>query len=153
MGIPKEARNGDYAANHAMTGARALRMAPRRIAEILVEKLDLTDSYFASVEIAGPGFLNFRLAKSWYAAVLSAVESEGAAYGRRAERTGEKVMVEFSRQPHRAHDHRKPAAACWRYALHRLDMAGASDSGILRQRRGQQVDKFGRSIESATASF
>ena len=52
--IPKEARNGDYAANHAMAGAKALRMPPRRIAEILTEHMDLTDSYFASASVAGP---------------------------------------------------------------------------------------------------
>ena len=70
--VPKEARNGDYAANHAMAGAKALRMPPRRIAEILTDRLALEDSYFASAEIAGPGFINFRLSEKWYAAVLSA---------------------------------------------------------------------------------
>ena len=53
--IPKDVTNGDYAANHAMTGARALHMAPRKIAEALVESIDLTGSWFSSVEIAGPG--------------------------------------------------------------------------------------------------
>jgi len=148
--IPKEARNGDYAANHAMTGARALRMAPRRIAEILVEKLDLTDSYFASVEIAGPGFLNFRLAKSWYAAVLSAVESEGAAYGRRAERTGEKVMVEFvSANPTGPMTIGNARGGVLGDTLSTvLDMAGCD---VTREfyvnDAGNQVDKFGRSID------
>ena len=85
--IPKDTRNGDYAANHAMTGARALHMAPRKIAEILTGKIDLAGSYFSSVEIAGPGFLNFRVSEAWYAAVLSAVEREGADYGRSARRT------------------------------------------------------------------
>ena len=37
--IPKDTQNGDYAANHAMTGARALHMAPRKIAEALVENM------------------------------------------------------------------------------------------------------------------
>ena len=69
--VPKEARNGDYAANHAMAGAKDLRMPPRRIAEILTDRLALEDSYFASAEIAGPGFINFRLSEKWYAAVLS----------------------------------------------------------------------------------
>ena len=39
--IPKDTQNGDFAANHAMAGARALRMPPRKIAEALVENLDL----------------------------------------------------------------------------------------------------------------
>ena len=38
--IPKDTSNGDYAANHAMTGAKALRMAPRNLAELLVERID-----------------------------------------------------------------------------------------------------------------
>ena len=41
--IPKDTSNGDYAANHAMTGARAMRMAPRKIAEILVANMELED--------------------------------------------------------------------------------------------------------------
>lgn len=75
--IPKDVRNGDYAANHAMAGARSLHMPPRKIAETLARHLELQGSYFASVEIAGPGFLNFRLAARWYAAVLEAVERAG----------------------------------------------------------------------------
>ena len=69
--IPKDSLNGDYAANHAMTGARALHMAPRKIAEALIENLDLTGSWFSSVEVAGPGFINFRLSPAWYAGSLS----------------------------------------------------------------------------------
>jgi len=93
--IPKDTQNGDYAANHAMTGARALHMAPRKIAEVLVENLDLAGSWFSSVEVAGPGFINFRLAPSWYADVLKCVVSEGADYGRVDEGHGQKLMVEF----------------------------------------------------------
>ena len=59
--IPKDTRNGDYAANHAMAGAKALHMAPRKIAELLVSNLELSGSWFSSVEVAGPGFINFRL--------------------------------------------------------------------------------------------
>ena len=93
--IPKDTQNGDYAANHAMTGARALHMAPRKIAEALVENLDLDGSWFSSVEVAGPGFINFRLAPGWYADVLSCVNTEGLDYGRVDEGKGRKLMVEF----------------------------------------------------------
>ena len=93
--IPKDTANGDYAANHAMTGARALHMAPRKIAEALVENLDLDGSWFSSVEVAGPGFINFRLAPGWYADVLSCVNAEGTDYGRVDEGHGQKLMVEF----------------------------------------------------------
>ena len=93
--IPKDTQNGDFAANHAMTGARALHMAPRKIAEALVENLSLEGSWFASVEVAGPGFINFRLAPSWYADVLGCVCAEGADYGRVDEGRGKRVVVEF----------------------------------------------------------
>ena len=93
--VPKDPTNGDFAANHAMSGARALRMAPRKIADALVENLDLAGSWFASAEVAGPGFINFRLSPAWYADVLRAVQSAGADYGRSDEFAGQKVMVEF----------------------------------------------------------
>ena len=93
--IPKDTQNGDYAANHAMTGARALHMAPRKIAEALVENLDLDGSWFSSVEVAGPGFINFRLAPAWYADVLSCVRAEDLDYGRVDEGHGKRLMVEF----------------------------------------------------------
>ena len=93
--IPKDTANGDFAANHAMAGAKALHMAPRKIAETLIANADLADTWFASVEVAGPGFINFRLADRWYADVLQAVTREGADYGRSDIGHGQKVMVEF----------------------------------------------------------
>ncbi|NLT64623.1 MAG: arginine--tRNA ligase [Clostridiales bacterium] len=93
--IPKDTSNGDYAANHAMAGAKSLKLPPRKIAEILVSYMDLSESYFKSVEIAGPGFLNFRLSDKWYGKVLRTVQNEGDEYGSSNEGKGEKVMVEF----------------------------------------------------------
>ena len=93
--VPKDTNNGDFAANHAMTGAKALRMAPRKIADALIANLSLEGSYFASAEAAGPGFINFRLAPAWYGEVMAAVRSEGADYGRSDALRGQKIMVEF----------------------------------------------------------
>ena len=93
--IPKDVQNGDFAANHAMTGARALRMPPRKIAEALAAHCLLDGSFFSSVEVAGPGFINFRLSENWYRAVLDAVRDEGAEYGHISDGAGKKVMVEF----------------------------------------------------------
>ena len=92
--IPKDTKNGDYAASAAMAAAKALHMAPRAIAQTLVDHMDLAGSYFSSVEIAGPGFLNFRLGDKWYGEVLSVIQNEGASYGT-AEKKNERVMVEF----------------------------------------------------------
>ena len=92
---PKDTANGDLAANHAMASAKVMRMAPRKIAETLVQHLDLTDSWFKSAEIAGPGFLNFRLSDKWYQDVIASVEKAGADFGRSDVGHGERVMVEF----------------------------------------------------------
>ena len=93
--IPKDTKNGDYAANHAMAGAKALRSAPRKIAEALVKHMELSGSWFESAEIAGPGFMNFRLGGKWYADVLANISQEGADYGKTDSLKGQKIMVEF----------------------------------------------------------
>ncbi|MBR0062582.1 MAG: arginine--tRNA ligase [Oscillospiraceae bacterium] len=93
--IPKDTQNGDYAASTAMAMARDAHMAPKKIADILVENLDLEGSYFKSAEVAGPGFINFRLGDKWYADVIGGIEADGADYGSVDVGRGEKVMVEF----------------------------------------------------------
>ncbi|HHU23111.1 MAG TPA: arginine--tRNA ligase [Clostridiales bacterium] len=93
--IPKDVKNGDYAANHALAGAKQMKMPPRKIAEILLENIDLQGSFFSSVDVAGPGFINFWLSPKWYAQVLAAVETQGEDYGRVNIGDGERVMVEF----------------------------------------------------------
>ena len=93
--IPKDPANGDYTTTFALAAAKAMHKSPREIAGILLEHMDLGGSYFASAEIAGAGFLNFRLNPSWYAGVLSAVEGEGERYGRSDTLKGRKIMVEF----------------------------------------------------------
>ena len=93
--IPKDPANGDYTTTFALVAAKAMHKSPREIASILLENIDLTGSYFASAEIAGAGFLNFRLGSGWFEGVMNAVESEGAAYGRSEALKGQKIMVEF----------------------------------------------------------
>lgn len=93
--VPKDSANGDLAANHAMAGARALHMAPRRIAELLIANMELADSWFVSAEAAGPGFINFRLGSRWYGDVLAAIQAEGESYGSGTSLAGQRIMVEF----------------------------------------------------------
>jgi len=93
--IPKDVTHGDYASSFAMAGAKALRKAPRQIAEVIVSHLDLAGTFFDKVEIAGPGFLNFTLGSKWYGGVLADIQAEGETYGAVDEGRGEKVMVEF----------------------------------------------------------
>ncbi|MDY3280907.1 arginine--tRNA ligase [Dysosmobacter sp.] len=93
--IPKDTKNGDFTTTFALAAAKQLRMAPRNVAQQLLEHLNLEGSYFASAEIAGPGFLNFRLDPVWLRDVMAAVESEGEAYGTSDTLKGQKIMVEF----------------------------------------------------------
>ena len=93
--IPRDEKNGDYASAWAMAAAKPLGQAPRKIAEALMAELDLANSYFTEAEIAGPGFLNFRLSERWYREVLQTVESMGTDYGRIDVGQNARVMVEF----------------------------------------------------------
>jgi len=93
--IPREVSHGDYAANHALAAAKALKSAPKKIAEIITENIDLENSYFRSVSIAGPGFINFVVSEKWYREVLHAVENTGNDYGSGNIGNGQRVMVEF----------------------------------------------------------
>ena len=93
--VPKDSRNGDFASSFAMAGAKALKMAPRAIAQIILDNLELEGTLFQRAEIAGPGFLNFFYSANWYQQVLAAVEADPAGYGSSDVGHGQKVMVEF----------------------------------------------------------
>ncbi len=149
--IPKDSANGDYAANHAMAGAKALKLPPRKIAEILTANLELEGSYFKKVEIAGPGFINFFLSPKWYGSVLDTVVSEGSDYGRSDEGKGERVMVEFvSANPTGPMTIGNARGGVLGDALASvLDLAGYSVSReFYVNDAGNQVDLFGKSIEA-----
>ena len=93
--IPRDITHGDYAATHAMAAAKELKLPPRKIAEVLLENIDLKDSYFNNITIAGPGFINFSVSDKWFADVIQAVETAGADYGASDLGKGQRVMVEF----------------------------------------------------------
>lgn len=93
--IPKDASNGDWASTFAMQCAKPLRMAPRKIAESIVEQAELSDTCFEKIEIAGSGFLNFTLNDAWYQDAVRAVSICGENYGRTKKENPEKIMIEF----------------------------------------------------------
>ena len=93
--IPKDTANGDYTTTFCLAAAKALKKNPRQVAQILMDHMDLSGSYFTSVEMAGPGFLNFRLGNKWFRDTVACVEQEGAAYGYNDALKGQKIMVEF----------------------------------------------------------
>ncbi|MCM1114066.1 MAG: arginine--tRNA ligase [Clostridium sp.] len=92
---PANKANGDFSTNVAMAGARAFKKAPRMIAESIVAQIDLKDTLFERVEIAGPGFLNFYLSQKYYSEILKDIFACGDSYGRSNYGEGKKVLVEF----------------------------------------------------------
>jgi len=94
---PKVAAHGDVATNVAMQLAKPARRNPRELAQGIVDALMAETparALIESAEIAGPGFINFRITAAARQAVIQAVAEQGEAFGR-APRNGEKVLVEF----------------------------------------------------------
>ncbi len=92
---PRNPEHGDFASNLAMTLARPLGRAPRTIAEELVERLDLAGAGIRSAEIAGPGFINFRLAGEVIYTGLTQLVEKGGSFGRSLTGGERPVVVEF----------------------------------------------------------
>jgi arginyl-tRNA synthetase len=90
----RDPAHGDFATNAALVNAKATGLKPRELAEYLVAALP-SSAALAAVEIAGPGFVNFRLADAAYQAVVAEVLSQGARYGRSDVGRGGRVQVEF----------------------------------------------------------
>ncbi len=92
---PKDSSNGDWASPIAMQCTKLLSMPPRKIAEVLVENMELNGTCFEKVDIAGPGFINFTYNMDWYKDALKAAVLEGKDYGKTKLQNPEKIMVEF----------------------------------------------------------
>lgn len=92
---PRDPSHGDLATNVALTLAKPLGRAPRQIAEDIAGMLDLDAAGVDAVEVAGPGFLNFRLASGAVASVLDDIIRADSRWGRSDAGAGRWVMVEF----------------------------------------------------------
>ncbi|MGC9420947.1 MAG: arginine--tRNA ligase, partial [Rhodovulum sp.] len=91
---PRDAAHGNMATNAAMVLAKPAGQKPRDIAEALAPRL-MADPRVALAEVAGPGFLNLRLAPAVWQGVVARVMAEGADFGRSAMGQGQKVNVEY----------------------------------------------------------
>lgn len=91
---PRDASHGDMATNAAMVLAREAKAKPRDLADRIAEKLR-ADDLVASVDVAGPGFINLTLKPQVWADALRTVVSEGEAYGQSGVGKAEKVNVEY----------------------------------------------------------
>jgi arginyl-tRNA synthetase len=92
---PRDPEHGDLATNVAMTQARVLKRSPRDIAGEIAERLDLAAAGVTAVEVAGPGFLNFRLSTGSVAGALPEILAADDGFGRSEAGQGQKVMVEW----------------------------------------------------------
>ena len=90
----RDASHGDFATNAAMVNSKAASMRPRDLAERLVAALPTSD-LVAGVEIAGPGFINFRLTDKAFQALIPEILTQGHSYGRSDIGAGRRVQVEF----------------------------------------------------------
>ncbi len=91
---PKDSSHGDYACTVALGLARVARMAPAKIAATIVENMDKPD-FVDEFSIAGPGFINIKLSKTWFGKQISRVLSGGENFGRTDTGKGQSVQVEF----------------------------------------------------------
>src|SRR3981081_2110032 len=91
---PRDCAHGDMAPNAAMGLAKEAKSKPRDLAEQIATKLR-ADDLIASVDVAGPGFINLSLKPSAWSDALRTVLREGASYGRSAMGAAEKVNVEY----------------------------------------------------------
>jgi arginyl-tRNA synthetase len=90
----RDPQHGDFASNVAMRLAKVARRNPRELAQAIVEALP-ANPLIAQADIAGAGFINFRLVKDAWLAELRQAALQGEAYGRSTVGAGRKVMVEF----------------------------------------------------------
>ncbi|MGZ4494939.1 MAG: arginine--tRNA ligase [Nocardioides sp.] len=148
---PKSKDHGDYATNVALQLAKKAAMPPRDLATMLAERLGAAEGV-AGVEIAGPGFLNIRVAAGAQGAVAAQVVAAGATYGANDVLAGQRFNVEFiSANPtgpiHLGHTR---WAVVGDAIARVIEAAGAS---VAREfyinDRGNQMDKFGASLEAA----
>lgn len=91
---PRDPAHGDLATNAAMVLAKPARTNPRALAEALVAKLETEDAII-SAEIAGPGFINLRLAPDAWLGEVRAIHAMGEDYGRSSMGKGKRVNVEY----------------------------------------------------------
>jgi arginyl-tRNA synthetase len=90
----RDGAHGDYASPVAMGLAREARKSPRAIAELIVSRLQDSPT-IASVEVAGPGFINFTIAQAARGTLVEQILEAGEAFGRSERGAGRSVQVEF----------------------------------------------------------
>jgi arginyl-tRNA synthetase len=149
--VPREREHGDFATNLAMLLPKQARMAPRKIAETLLENLPRGLRWLERVEVAGPGFINFHLDPRWVLEAVPLAVRQQADYGRVRLVDGKKVQVEFvSANPTGLlHMGNARGAALGDSIAAILDFAGWQVSReYYINDAGNQIENFGLSLEA-----
>ncbi len=92
---PKVESHGDFATNFAMLSAKTQKMAPRKIAQAIVDHIEDATGNLARTEIAGPGFINFFLETSAWPPIVKEVLACDEQYGASRIGQGNKIQIEF----------------------------------------------------------
>ncbi|HTK30546.1 MAG TPA: arginine--tRNA ligase [Candidatus Saccharimonadaceae bacterium] len=95
LAIPRDSAHGDWTTNLALTLAKSAKRPPRAVAEALAAAFRLDANVFKSVEVAGPGFLNFRYSDAFLARLPGAIADGGETFGRSSGGAGVRVLVEY----------------------------------------------------------
>lgn len=94
---PADPTHGDYATNAALLYAKKAGVSPRKLAaDLVVEMLRESTEEIANIEVAGPGFINFRLSTKYFAEALQVALDAGNSWGTNNILKGKKVMVEYT---------------------------------------------------------
>jgi arginyl-tRNA synthetase len=95
--VPKDPKHGEFASPIALAIAKRAGKPPREVASLIVRELMASGEhrYVEAAEIAGPGFINFRLSRQWVADSVALIRSKGPDYGGSDFGRGERIMVEF----------------------------------------------------------
>jgi arginyl-tRNA synthetase len=93
---PGDLIHGDYATNIAMVLSKSLGKNPRELAEQFKTELEGKIAHVAAIEIAGPGFINFRLDRSFFCEKISEARTSSDAWGKNDSWKGKEVLVEYT---------------------------------------------------------
>jgi arginyl-tRNA synthetase len=154
LAIPREAAHGDWTTNLALLIAREAGRPPRAVAEALAAAFPPDPERFAGVEVAGPGFLNFRYSQTFLERLPAAIRDAGERFGASAGGAGTRVLVEYvSANPTGPLNVVSARAAAVGAALVRLLRATGHEAAgeFYVNDAGRQVDLLGESLAARFA--
>ena len=93
--IPADTSHGDFTSNIAMVSAKAFKLASKAIAEKILAAVSFDSTYIIGGEIAGPGFINFKVDPVWFCDVVKGISTDKENYGKSDIGGGKKINVEF----------------------------------------------------------